>query len=154
MCVIATSPRPLVGCVTWIGGGNQATFSATVEPVKRATRIAAGLPEGAVTLKTFASTTSLFPLSGDEYLLENGSLMYGGANILSSIEVDNGWIHVLDAVRAHPAFLSASTADDGASKDPSKDQQRQRPRLGNGNGLPVAELDELSKSWTTERRRR
>ena len=40
---------------------------------------------------------TLTALNGSAFSLENG-LVSGGANIISSIQTDNGWVHILDAI--------------------------------------------------------
>lgn len=51
----------------------------------------------ATELNDLGDLSTLTALNGSAYELENG-LTLGGANIISSHEADNGWVHILDAV--------------------------------------------------------
>lgn len=45
------------------------------------------------------STSPLTAVSGNVFELERGSLLYGGGTIVeTNFDVDNGWIHVIDAI--------------------------------------------------------
>jgi len=41
---------------------------------------------------------TLTALNGSAFTLEDGGLTFGGANIIASVQTDNGWVHILDAV--------------------------------------------------------
>lgn len=63
------------------------------------------LVDGALSLSELEALVSnsgdaslLTAISGSEFTLENGSLLYGGATIVDTWRAENGWIHIVDGI--------------------------------------------------------